>query len=130
MKRTLVLMLASIAIAVPTISSAEVAGSSLLGITMIELRQVAHGWSAKRQVLGQSVYNDKAEKIGSVDDLIISPEKSLSYAIIGVGGFLNVGRHDVAVPVGMFKEEDHKLVLAGATKDVLEAMPAFEYAKN
>ena len=75
-------------------------------------------------------YNDKAEKIGTVDDLIISPEKSLSYAIVGVGGFRNVGKHDVAVPVSMFKEQGGKLVLAGATKDVLKAMPVFEYAQK
>ena len=55
MKRVLVLMLTGIALTVPTASRAEVAGSSLLAVSTIELRQVAHGWSAKRQVLGQTV---------------------------------------------------------------------------
>ena len=70
-----------------------------------------------------------AEKIGTVDDLIITPDKSVSYAIIGAGGFLGMGKHDVAVPVGQFKEDKGRIVLAGATKDALKAMPKFEYAK-
>src|SRR5437588_12203269 len=107
---------------------ADVAGSSLLGVSVIELRDVAEGWSARRQVLGQPVYNDKAEMIGRVEDIIISPSKAVSYAIVGVGGFLQLGSHDVAIPVNQFTQPNDKLVLAGATADALRAMPAFEYA--
>jgi sporulation protein YlmC with PRC-barrel domain len=123
----------STALSVPNLISAvhaDVAGSTLLGVTVIEARQVAEGWSTTRQVLGQSVYNDKAEKIGTVDDVIISPDKALSYAIVGVGGFLNLGKHEVAVPVNQFTQQDGKLILAGATADALKAMPVFEYAGN
>jgi len=106
-----------------------VAGSTQLGVSVAELRDVATGWSAKRQIIGQRVYNDKDENIGSVDDVIVAPDKSLSYAIVGAGGFLGLGKHDVAVPVNHFKLNGDKLVLAGATKDALKAMPAFEYAR-
>ena len=110
---------------------AQVAGSTTVGVTVEELKVVALGWSAKKKILGKAVYNDKNEKIGSVDDLIITPDKSVSYAIIGAGGFLGMGKHDVAIPVGQFKEDKDKgrIVLAGATKDALKAMPKFEYAK-
>ena len=108
---------------------AQVAGSSTIGISVEELKVVAVGWSAKKKILGKAVYNEKNEKIGTVDDLIITPDKSVSYAIIGAGGFLGMGKHDVAVPVGQFKEDKGKIVLAGATKDALKAMPKFEYAK-
>ena len=67
--------------------------------------------------------------IGVVDDLIVTPDKSVSYAIIGAGGFLGMGKHDVAVPVGQFKEDKGRIVLAGATKDALKAAPKVEYAK-
>jgi hypothetical protein len=56
-----------------------------------ELRDVTLGWSAKRHVLGQPVYNDKGERIGAIDDLIIAPDRAVSYAIIGAGGFLGDG---------------------------------------
>jgi len=110
--------------------SAQVAGTTLLGVEYSELRDVAAGWSAKRQLLGRPVYNEKNEKIGSVDDLIISPSKALSYAIIGAGGFLGVAKHDVAIPVSQFTETDGKIVLAGATKDAIKSLPEFEYAQR
>jgi len=108
---------------------AQVAGATTVGVTVEEMKVVALGWSAKKKILGKAVYNDKNEKIGTVDDLIITPDKSVSYAIIGAGGFLGMGKHDVAVPVGQFKEDKGRIVLAGATKDALKAMPKFEYAK-
>lgn len=109
-------------------SLGQVAGSTQLGVAVEELREVATGWSAKRQIMGQTVYNDKDEKVGKVDDIIIAPDKAVSYAIVGAGGFLGVGKHDVAIPVNQFKAMDGKLVLAGASKDALKAMPEFEYA--
>jgi hypothetical protein len=107
----------------------QVVGSTQLGIAVAELRDVTTGWSAKRQVLGKTIYNDSGDGIGKVDDIIVSPNKAVSYAVIGVGGFLGVGRHDVAIPVGQLKQQsDGKFVLARATKDALKAMPPFEYA--
>ena len=107
----------------------QVVGSTQLGVAVAELRDVTTGWSAKRQVLGKTVYNDSGDGIGKVDDIIVAPDKAVSYAIIGAGGFLGVGRHDVAIPVSQLKQQnDGKFVLAGATKDALKAMPPFEYA--
>jgi len=108
-------------------ASAQVAGSSVIGVAAAELRQVALGWSAKRQILGKPVYNDKKEQVGIVDDIIVAPDKAVSYAIIGAGGFLGVARHDVAIPVSQLKVDAGKLVLPGGTKEALKATPAFDY---
>ena len=97
---------------------------------MTELSEVTTGWSAKRQILGQTIYNDKNEKVGKVDDIIVAPDKAISYAIVGAGGFLGVASHDVAIPVNQFTQADGKLVLAGATKEAIKAMPPFEYARR
>jgi sporulation protein YlmC with PRC-barrel domain len=106
----------------------QVVGSTQLGVAYAELRSIATGWSVRRQVLGRTVYNDNGEAIGKVDDIIVGPDKAISYAIIGAGGFLGIGKHDVAIPVSQMKENNGKFVLAGATKDALKAMPPFEYA--
>ena len=66
--------------------------------------------------------------LGYLDDLIITPDQYVSYAIIGVGGFLGLRKHDVAVPVSTLKDDKGKLVLPGASKDALKAMPKIEYA--
>ncbi|MBF0496790.1 MAG: PRC-barrel domain-containing protein [Deltaproteobacteria bacterium] len=105
-----------------------VAGTSI-GVSTDELVTVATGWSVNKQIMGKDVYNDKDEKIGVVDDLIIAPDKAVSYAIIGAGGFLGMGKHDVAVRVNQFKIVDGKITWPGAFKDVVKALPVFQYAK-
>ena len=129
MKPMKFLLLAAIVLISPAISHAQVAGSTPLGVTVTELQAVVKGWSVKRTVLGQAVYNEKDEKVGSVDDIIITPDKAVSYAIIGTGGFLGLATHDVAIPVSQFKLVDKKLVLPGATKEALKAIPEFQYAQ-
>jgi hypothetical protein len=123
------LMLASMSLIAPALSHAQVAGSTIVGASVAELRDVAMGWSAKRTILGQPVYNDKDERVGSIDDMIVAPDKAISYAILNAGGFTGLTKHDVAVPVSQLKLINNKLVLAGATKDALKATPPFEYAK-
>lgn len=115
-------------VAVGTIS-AQIAGSTTPGISVEELKTIARGWSATKQILGKSVYNDKNDKVGDVDDLIIAPDSSVSYAIIGVGGFLGLGERQVAIPVNRLKHSEGRIVLPGATKDALLAMPSFQYAQ-
>ena len=61
MTRTTTLMLASIALMTSTIAQAQVAGSTVVGSATAELRKVTAGWSATRQVLGQTVFNDKTQ---------------------------------------------------------------------
>jgi sporulation protein YlmC with PRC-barrel domain len=130
MKSMHILMLASIALTAPTISisHAQVAGSTLIGVSVAEMRDVSMGWSTKRTILGQPVFNDKDERVGSIDDIIIAPDKAVSYAIINAGGFTGLTKHDVAIPVSQMKLVDNKLVLAGATKEALKASPPFQYA--
>jgi sporulation protein YlmC with PRC-barrel domain len=128
MKTFHILMLATIALTAPVISHAQVAGSTLLGVTYAELRDVTYGWSAKRQILGQTVYNEKNERVGAIDDVIVTGDKSVSYAIINAANFLGLEKHDVAVPVSRFQLMGNRLVLAGATKEAMQSYPAFEYA--
>jgi len=105
-----------------------VAGVSI-GVSADELVTVAKGWSAKNQIMGKNVFNDKSEKVGVVDDLIIAPDKAVSYAIIGTGGFIGMDKHDVAIPVNQLKMEAGTITLPGATKDAIKAMRTFQYAK-
>jgi len=110
-------------------AAAQVAGSTRLGVAVEEMKTVALGWSAKKQVLGQSVYNEQKQKVGSIDDLIIAPDTSVSFVIVGAGGFVGLGKHDVAIPVTQLSQQNGKFLLPGATKDAIKALPKFEYAK-
>ncbi|MFH1114253.1 MAG: PRC-barrel domain-containing protein [Pseudomonadota bacterium] len=108
-----------------------VAGTKVLaiGVTVTQLTDVVKGWSVKKKILGQDVYNDKMEKVGTIQDLILGVDKASSFAIVGAGGFLGIDRHDVAIPMKQFQEKDGKFVLPGATKEAVKAMPEFQYAK-
>ena len=111
--------------------AAQVAGGTpTVDVTVVESTQVAMGWSVKKSLMGKTVYNDADQKIGKVDDLIISLDKRLSYVIIGAGGFIGLGRHDVAIPVTKIEDRDGKLVMSGATKDTIKSMPAFQYVSD
>ena len=129
MKPMHILVLAGTVLISPAASYAQVAGTTLLGVSVTELQEVTKGWSVKRTILGQPVYNDNKETVGTVDDLIVSPDKAVSYAIVNAGGFLGLATHYVAIPVSQFKLVDKQLVLPGATKEALKASPEFQYAE-
>lgn len=107
-----------------------VAGAAPVGVAVTAMDAVMLGWSAKKALLGKWVMNEQKQKIGKIDDLIITPSDAVSYAIIGVGGFVGVGRHDVAIPMNQLKLEDKNFVLPGATKDAMKALPEFTYNKG
>ncbi|CAM5785928.1 PRC-barrel domain-containing protein [Ottowia pentelensis] len=108
----------------------QVAGSTLVGVSVAESRAVAEGWSVERQILKKKVLGEDGKAVGSIGDLIIAPENWVSYVILDVGGFLGVGRHLIAVPVKQLQIAGDKIVLPGATKDALKALPQFEYARK
>jgi sporulation protein YlmC with PRC-barrel domain len=54
-------------------------------------------WRASK-VVGLSVYNEKNESVGSINDMLTDKNGKIVAVIIGVGGFLGVGEHLVAIP--------------------------------
>ena len=111
-------------------AAAQVAGSTTVGVAVEEMKAVALGWSVKKQILGQYVYNEQKQRVGKIDDLIIAPDTAVSFVIVGAGGFVGLGKHDVAIPVTQLKQQDGKFVLPGATKEAIKALPKFEYARK
>jgi hypothetical protein len=77
MKKGIVVALAlSVALSlVAGMASAGVAGTATIGVAVEEMKAVALGWSAKKQILDKDVYNDSNEKVGEVEDLIVAPDK-------------------------------------------------------
>ena len=129
MKRTVLIALLGLTFAlVNGTARAQVAGTTTIGIAVAEFREVAVGWSAKKQIIGHVVHNDAGDKVGKIDDLIVTPDSSISFAIIGAGGFVGLRRHHVAIPVTQLSQRNGEFLLPGATKEVIKSMPAFDYA--
>ncbi len=59
-------------------------------------------WRTSKMV-GLSVYNDNNESIGSIYDLLADKSGNIKAVVIGVGGFLGVGEHLVAVSFDKIK---------------------------
>jgi sporulation protein YlmC with PRC-barrel domain len=130
MNRLLVALLSSLALAqAGAQGSVPVAGSTTVEIGSVQLVDVALGLSARKQILGHLVVNGQGDTVGKVDDLVVAPDRSVTYAIVGVGGFLGVKRHHVAIPVDEFTPQNDIFLLAGATREIIKSMPAFDYVE-
>ncbi len=129
MKYSTILLLTGSVLLTPVVAlannPAEVVG--VQPVSASELSQVVTGWSAKKQIIGKTVFNDHNQKIGVIDDIVIAPDKKISYAIIGAGGFLGVAKHDVAISIDHFEARGEKFVIAGVTKETLKSVPEFKY---
>jgi sporulation protein YlmC with PRC-barrel domain len=109
--------------------AAPVAGHIPLGVSVQESQLVATGWRVSK-LMHADIRNERGDKVGKVDDILVASDGSLSTAIIDVGGFLGMGEHRVAIPVQQFSMgEKNRITLPGATKDSLKQLPEFEYSK-
>jgi sporulation protein YlmC with PRC-barrel domain len=59
-------------------------------------------WRSSK-LIGVNVYNDNNEKIGEIEDLIVDKSGKVDNIILGVGGFLGMGEHYVAVTMDKLK---------------------------
>jgi sporulation protein YlmC with PRC-barrel domain len=69
-------------------------------------------WRASK-VVGLSVYNDSNESLGSINDLLMDKSGNIKGVVIGVGGFLGVGEHLVAVPLDKIKFVNEPVAYTG-----------------
>ena len=71
-------------------------------------------WRASK-VVGLNVYNDNNESLGSINDLLTDKSGNITAVVIGVGGFLGVGEHLVAVAFDKVKFVTEPVAYTGAS---------------
>ena len=83
------------------------------------------------KLLGTTVVNDANESIGKISEVILGKDGKVAAVVIGVGGFLGIGEHDVAVnfdSLRIAQDGNHKTVVSlNATKDSLKAAPEWQW---
>jgi PRC-barrel domain len=97
------------------------------GVMKVDPATVAIGYRVSK-VVASTVVNEANETVGTTDDLIVTPGEKVPFAVLWVGGFLGMGTKYVVVRYSALKVQDKKMVLPGATKDSLKALPEFKYA--
>ncbi|AGB43944.1 PRC-barrel domain-containing protein [Mesorhizobium sp. CO1-1-7] len=82
-------------------------------------------------IIGENVYNgtgDDAQKIGDVNDIVLTKEGKAQSLIIGVGGFLGMGEKNVAYDFAKAQwaqKNGDRWLVAQTTKEELQAQPDF-----
>src|ERR1700694_2917812 len=71
-------------------------------------------WRASK-VIGVNVYNESNEKIGDIQEIIIDKSAKVDNVVLGVGGFLGMGEHYVAVPMEKLKWVDEPVRTSSTT---------------
>lgn len=105
--------------------------SAVVSMALPSSAEPVQGWSVKRGLLGRPVYaSDGGKQIGTVVDLVITPAAAPYVLVIGVGGFVELKGHAVAVPLDDVVEQGGLLIFPGATRASLKAMPRFTYANS
>ena len=59
-------------------------------------------WRSSK-LIGVNVYNDKNEKLGDINEILLDKSGKVEGVVIGVGGFLGMGEHDIAVSMDKLK---------------------------
>ena len=58
------------------------------------------------KLIGLNVYNDKNEKLGDISEVLVDRSGKVDGVVIGVGGFLGMGQHDIKVDMSKLKFVD------------------------
>lgn len=125
MKRTMIFATGTFLLLNSTLAFAQGAEQTVV-LTEIAPMTLATGYRTSK-VIGSAVYNDAKEEIGKVDDLIVTTKETVPYAILSVGGFLGMGKHNVVVPASSLEVVDKMLILHGGSKESLKALPSYAY---
>jgi len=83
------------------------------------------------KLIGTTVVNDANESIGKIGEVILGKDGKIAAVVIGVGGFLGIGEHEVAVnfeSLRIARGSDNKTAVSlNATKDSLMGAPEWRW---
>ena len=107
------------------VASAQTATTNKVDTATTRALHGGRSWRASKLV-GVNVYNEANEKIGDINDVILDKSGKAANVILGVGGFLGMGEHLVAVSFDKLKWVD---VPVSSTSASTSTAPANSPAK-
>jgi hypothetical protein len=100
------------------------AAAQEIGLTPLEVTEVAKGYSAEALKL-RSVVGDKHDRIGRIRDFIFGKDGNI-YVVVAVDDSTGLFGHLVAIPLRQFKLDDSsEAVLPGASRTALAKLPVY-----
>jgi PRC-barrel domain len=107
--------LASAAVIAAAVSGPAFAQGAPQTLMKVDPWSLATGYRTSK-VVGGTVVNEANETVGTIDDLILTPNEKVPFAVLSVGGFLGMGTKYVVVPYSAQEVRDKRIMLPGATK--------------
>ncbi len=98
---------------------------------MVERSQTGSLLTSK--LVGATVYDNKGDKIGTIQDLVIVQGKAVSGVIVSVGGFLGIGDSYVLINPSSFAlnvQDGTVKAYLNAMKEQLKDAPKYTYKKS
>ena len=87
----------------------------LLAATMIMPASAAEVMWRSSKLIGLNVYNSQNEKLGDISEVLVDKSGKVDGVVIGVGGFLGMGQHDIKVDMSKLKFVDEPARTASTT---------------
>jgi sporulation protein YlmC with PRC-barrel domain len=86
------------------------------------------------KLIGTTVVNAANERVGDVNEVVLTKDGKVAAVIVGVGGFLGIGEREVAVnfnSIRMNRDQSNNPVLTvNATKESLKDAPAWRWDES
>ena len=113
---------------IPVIAAAAIIAAALGGRVMaqgapqtvsimkVDPASLATGYRTSK-VVGSTVVNEANETVGTIVDLIVTPNDRVPFAVLSVGGFLGMGTKLVVIPFSALEVNDKRMMFRGATRD-------------
>ncbi len=82
------------------------------------------------KILGANIYDASGQSVGSVTDLVLDGEDSISAAVVDIGGFLGIGARTVALPIDEAKFQVNEMgenlrIDTVMTREQIEGLPEY-----
>jgi sporulation protein YlmC with PRC-barrel domain len=71
-------------------------------------------WRSSK-LIGLNVYNDQNEKLGDIKEILLDRSGKVAGVVVGVGGFLGMGEHDIMVEMSKLKFVDEPVRTSSST---------------
>ncbi len=125
MKTTIALLLAATALSAPAFAQTKAPAPSATPTTTATTTAPMNAtgeWRASKLV-GVNVYNDQNESVGEIDEVLIDHSGKVAGLVIGVGGFLGVGKQEVLMPLDQVKFINEPVRSASTTTSTTNTAP-------
>jgi sporulation protein YlmC with PRC-barrel domain len=129
-----VLTLATCPLALAQTTTSPPTSAAPSGSTQLQWYNHQPGEMRASKLIGTRVNNEAGERIGEINEVMLTKDGKVAAVVVGVGGFLGIGERQVAVAfesLRLTQDASNNTVAAmSATKEGLKAAPEWRWTSE